>query len=150
MSLGQFIDQSMYGLRLQTKAHSSAWQLGQEESWDIDQNNGTISFTFANGVVATAPVQIVGTHNPVDGTFLWGWANPSIHKRLTAHADLVKQYGSQNQVSLFVREQVKCTEDEAWAFTAVAVRLAKANGAYRANAEGPWVYVTFGKVTLNN
>ena len=149
MDVQQVIDRSVEGLRAKTKAHAETWRLGQEENWSLDQDNGVIVFSFADGTVATAPVQVVGTYNSDDGTFFWGWDHPSIKEPLQAHAKLVKAYGEKNNVKQFTMQQVKCSEMEAWTFTAVAVQLAEANGAYRADAGGPLVFVTFGEIKLS-
>lgn len=143
-----FIHQSMEGLRLQTAAHSSTWHLGQEQQWHVDQDTATIEFRFADGTVATAPVQIVGTFDPMDSTFLWGWDHPSIDSSLRVHAELVRDYGQRHNVARFTTRKLVCTEQQAWEFAAVAVRLGHANGGYRANSGGPWVYMTFGEITL--
>lgn len=149
MNVQTVIDRSIEGLRAKTKAHADTWRLGQEENWSIDQDRGVIVFSFADGTVAAAPVQVVGTYNPDDGTFLWGWDHPSIEEALQAHAKQVKAFGEKHGIKQFMTQQVKCTEKEAWKFTPVAVHLAEANGAYRADAGGPLVFVTFGEIKLN-
>lgn len=143
-----FRKQAIEGLREQTAAHMETWNLGGEKEWFVDQDEGIIEFLFENGVVATAPVQIIGTLNPGDGTFLWGWDHPSVEPPLQRAAWLVKEYGEENDIAAFTNQKVPCNEDEAWAFTALAARLDGANGAYRADAGGPYVYMTFGSVTL--
>ncbi|WP_421246920.1 DUF6882 domain-containing protein [Aeromonas sanarellii] len=143
-----FMQHSLEGLQEQTAIHRATWQLGKEQSWYVDQDLGIIRFEFADGVVATAPVQIVGTYNPQNGTFLWGWDHPSVTEPLRRTATLVRHYGAEHKIADFTEREVTCTEAEAWEFTAVAVRLDSANGAYRANTGGALVYMTFGTVTL--
>lgn len=142
------VQQSVEGLKVQTAAHSAAWRLGEEASWSVDQDKGIVQFLFADGVVATAPVQIIGTYNPQSGTFLWGWDHPSVVEPLSRAATLVRRYGEEHNVVSFTTREVYCTEAEAWTFTAVAAALDSANGAYRANSGGPLVYMTFGDVQL--
>lgn len=139
----------MAGLQSQTAAHSATWDLGQEENWSVDQEAGTITFSFADGTVAEASVQIIGTYNTQDGTFLWGWDHPSILEPLRAHAELAKQWGETNHAEQFISRKVRCAENDAWAFTAVAARLGNANGAYRGPAGTTLVYMTFGEIRLS-
>ncbi|MBC8163949.1 MAG: hypothetical protein H7Z42_22295 [Roseiflexaceae bacterium] len=148
MTFAEFIEQSMAGLRLQTEAHNGTWHLGEEQRWGVDQDGGTITWEFA-GTVASAPVQIIGTYNPSDGSLLWGWDHPSVLPPLAEHARLLRQYGEDNGIAQLTTRTIFCSEDEAWGFTSVAARLAGANGAYRADAGGPLVYMTFGNVTLS-
>jgi hypothetical protein len=85
-----FIDAAVEGLRQQTAAHSATWRLGQGESWAADLDAGTIVFSFTDGTTVSAEIQVVGTYNTVDGTFLWGWDHPSIPENLREHALLAK------------------------------------------------------------
>ena len=143
-----FIQQSVEGLRAQTSAHAATWRLGKEENWAADQDSGQIRFTFADGTIAGADLQIVGTYNTLDGTFLWGWDHPSVAVPLRQHASLAKQFGEQHALSKYTNRKVTCSEDDAWEFTAVAARLGKANGAYRGAADTALVYMTFGEIKL--
>ena len=79
------IERAMSGLQSLTAAHDGIWQIGQA-AWSIDQDAGTFTFASPKGIVATAPVQIVGTYNTQDGTWLWGWDNLSLEPSLTEHA----------------------------------------------------------------
>lgn len=143
-----FMDAALEGLRLQTSAHSATWHLGQEENWSADLDAGTIVFTFADGTTATANIQVVGTYNTQDGTFLWGWDHPSVPEELRAHAKLAREWGEANNVNDFTERMVECSEDDAWQFAAVANRLANANGVYRGPAGTALVFMTFGEVKL--
>ena len=145
---GLFIAQSVEGLRLQTAAHTSTWGLGREETWHVDQNAGTITFYFADSLQAVAPIQVVGTYNREDGTFLWGWDHPSVPEPLRGHARLAREFGERHGMASLVERKVSCSEEEAWEFTALAARLGEASGAYRADTGGPLVFMTFGEVTL--
>ncbi len=145
----QFIHQSVEGLRTQTSAHAASWHLGEEANWAADQDTGRIKFTFADGTIAEADLQIVGTYNTEDGTFLWGWDHPSVAEPLRKHASLAKEFGHKHRLSKFTERIVKCSEDDAWEFTALAARLGKANGAYRGPAGTALVYMTFGEINLS-
>lgn len=147
-SVQLYIRQGIEGLKQQTSAHTATWHFGQEKTWSVDQDKGLIYFIFPNKIVASAPVQIIGTYNPKDGTFLWGWDNPSVDDKLKRAANLVKEYGEKNKISMFTKREIPSTEEKAWEFVALAARLDAANGAYRAKTGGPIVYMTFGEIKL--
>ncbi len=94
-------------------------------------------------------MQIVGTYNTDNGTFLWGWDHPSVAEPLRKHAALAKQFGEENGLAQYTERMVECTEEQAWEFTAVAARLGEANGAYRGPAGTALVFMTFGEVKLS-
>lgn len=149
MDADLYIQQAIEGLRVQTAAHSSTWHLGDEANWAADQDSGRIEFSFADGTIAEADMQIIGTYNTNDETFLWGWDHPSVEESLRAHAKLAQQFGEQHKLSNFTERIVACTETEAWEFTAVAARLSNANGAYCGPAGTALVYMTFGEIKLH-
>lgn len=146
----KYIAQSYAGLQEVTQVHSQTWGLGQEVNWGVDQNTGLITFLFEDGKKAEAPVQIIGTYSPADGSFMWGWDHPSVDPALGEAAALLKQFGEEHQISKLTSQPVDLSEQEAWEFTALAMRLADNNGAYRADAGGgTLVYMTFGKISLS-
>ena len=148
-SVENFIAAAREGLAMQTSAHTSSWNLANAGSWAADLDEGTVTFQFEDGITAKAPMQIIGTYNLADGTFLWGWDHPSVDEPLRSHAKLAFEWGQANGAEAFTHRKVTCTEDDAWSFTAVANRLANANGAYRGSSGSTLVFMTFGKVTLH-
>jgi Family of unknown function (DUF6882) len=141
------IDRSMEELRLKTAAHDSGWGLGAAD-WAVDQDTGLITFT-GKTMVATAPAQIIATYNTQDGTWLWGWDHPSVADNMAEHARQVYEYGKQHGIADLTTRKLKCSQDDAWEFTALACHLCGAQGAYRGPAGTALVFMTFGKVTLS-
>ncbi len=148
LSFDAFLEQCVEELRIKTAAHDGVWQLGQAD-WDIDQDAGTIVFTSPNGTTATCAVQIVGTYNSDDGSWLWGWDHPSVVPALQEHARLCRAYGEEHGIEvLTTRKQLDSSENEGWGFTALACKLAGAQGGYRGPMGTTFVFVTFGKPSL--
>jgi hypothetical protein len=112
-----FISGSVEALRLATEAHAKTWHFGEEHSWDVNQDEGQIVFSFDEGIIATAPVQIIGTFNANDETFMWGWDHPSIKDELQINATRVKSFGKKNGSKELATQKVSCTEERAWEFT---------------------------------
>jgi hypothetical protein len=144
-----FITASVEGLQIQSDSHDATWGIREAETWDVDQDAGTISWLFADGKVAVAPVQIIGTYNPNDRSFMWGWDHPSVVPELQESAKLVKEFGAKHEIPSFMQQKIVLqNESEAWKFVAVANRLAESNGGYRADTGGPIVFMTYGEITL--
>lgn len=145
-----FIAQSMAGMQAATTAHCATWHLDEAEQWSVDMDSGLIVFQLPGGVVATAPVQIVGTSNSEDGSFLWGWDHPSVPAELAEHAQLALAFGRAHGLHAYTTRKVDCDDSLAWEFAAVAMRLGEASGTYRAQAsETAHVWMTFGQVSLS-
>jgi hypothetical protein len=142
------IDRAMNGLQVMTAAHDGMWQIGQA-AWNVDQDEGTITFDSPKGIRAKAPVQFVGSYNTKDGTWLWGWDNPSLEAPLTEHAKKVRAYGIENAYDILTTPKLLCPEDQCWELAALTCMLCDAQGAYRGPAGTARVFMTFGKVTLS-
>src|ERR1051325_6682709 len=120
----------MEELRILTGAHDNISQIGDAD-WSVDQDAGQIVFTSPEGVVATCPVQIIGTYDTKTGTWLWGWDNPSVEPALQKAARRVRRYGERHDIARLTTRKLKCSEDEAWEFAAFACKLCQGQGAYR-------------------
>ncbi len=143
-----FIQQSYAGLQTVTSAHAATWGFGSEANWGVDLEAGKIKFIFADGRVAEADVQVVGTL-AANGSFMWGWDHPSVKGKAAKHAKLLKKFGEKHKIADLVTQPVVISEQAAWEYTALAMRLGENNGAYRANAGGgTLLYMTFGKISL--
>lgn len=143
------LEQSMEELRLKTAAHDATWHLG-EADWSVNQDEGTIVFSRQNGLTVTCPVQIIGTYNTQDSSWLWGWDHPSVTLPLQAHAHQLRAYGQAHQIARLTTQKLSCTEAEAWEFTALACKLCDAQGGYRGPAGHVRVFMTFGTVSLRS
>jgi hypothetical protein len=133
-------------IQLKTQLFRSIF--GEEHfDWNVDLDAGTISFTSATKTVS-APVQVIGTYNTLDQTFLWGWDHPSVPEPRGADARLARRFGQLHDLPLFTTRMVECTEEQAWSFTAVALYLSGAQGAYRGPAGTTMVFMTFGEMTI--
>ena len=137
-------------LRTMTQVHDKTWGMGKAANVKIDQNAGKIVWTFRDGLIVEAPVEIVGTYNPASASFLWSWANHTILGRLQGSANRVRAYGEAHGIEDFTSRLVTVSPARAWEFAALANHLAQAKGAYRANAGGIVVYVTFGRIRLRS
>ncbi|HEX8666910.1 MAG TPA: hypothetical protein VF727_00880 [Allosphingosinicella sp.] len=115
--------------------------------WAVDLNTGIIAFTSATKTVR-ARVQVIGTYNTLDGTFLWAWDHPSIPEARRIDARLARRFGELHSLPLFTTRMIECTEEQAWGFTAVALYLSGAQGAYRGPAGTTMVFMTFGEMTI--
>jgi hypothetical protein len=136
-------------LKIKTEAHKQAWGLGKIKRWDLSQDSGRLTFSLPDGMKAVCPAQIIGTWNSEDHTWLWAWANPSINEKLKVDALKVRKYGEEHHIDRLTQSKWVSTEDDAWAMTALAVKLCGEQGAYRGPASATYVFIAFGEVTLS-
>jgi uncharacterized protein DUF6882 len=129
-------------------AHRS-WGLGTADRWDLDQRTGVITWTFPDKT-ATAPAQLLGSHNPSAGSWLWAWANDSILPDMSRDARAVREWAQEHGHDALVVPSVDADEQLAATLGALAVRITRATGFYRGSGSASIPFMTFGPVTLTD
>lgn len=136
-------------LRLKTEAHCVTWRLHEAHDWSLNQDDGKLVFVLADGLIASALAQIIGTFDTRDNTWMWSWNNPSISESLRRDAERVRAYGERVSVEQLTSAKWVGEENDAWAMTALACKLCDAQGAYRGPAGTTQVFMTFGDVEVS-
>ncbi|HEX8301255.1 MAG TPA: hypothetical protein VF617_06390 [Sphingomonas sp.] len=68
---------SLEDMSAKTALHNETWRMDRA-IWAADLDLGFITFTNERKWIITAPVQVIGTFNSEDNSWLWGWDHPSI------------------------------------------------------------------------
>ena len=142
------LDRCLERLRLKTQSHIDAWGLGSTERCDVDLDKGIIAFSGPT-VLVTAPMQVIGCHDDSDGFWLWGWGNPTVAEAWQTDALRVRDFGERFGLSRFTIAETRCTEAEAWLFTALACELGDGSGAYSLPVGDERLFMTFHQVTIH-
>jgi hypothetical protein len=138
------VEATHYAAALEAALH--AW-VGTSPYADVDLDAGTIRFTGGPST-AQAPVQVIGTVDADDSSWLWGWDHPSVPDRLGRHAALVREYGVRFGLVDLTTRLVPVTETEPLVFAAVAALLAGAQGVTSLSLGRTSVFLTYGEVTV--
>ena len=105
--------------------------LGSFERWDIDQEIGELVFSDGSVPKLVCSVTMLGSYSESSGTWMWGWANPSLLEPLTRDTNAIREYGEKNEMEDLVVEKTPATEGEAWALSALSCRILEGLGLYR-------------------
>lgn len=145
----QTIERAMNEMQLRTQAAINMWGL-DTASWAADLDEGTITFTNdEKNLVVTAPVQVIGSYNTEDGTWLWGWDHPSVDEPLGEFARRVRAFGEQHGMEELTTRKIHASMDDAWRFTALACHLGGGEGAYAGPADSARFLMVYGPVTIS-
>jgi hypothetical protein len=68
---GRLIARARRELELKTRNHLETWGLARDGTWFVDLDTGIITFTTGRGWIVTAPLQVIGTYDTLDGSWLW-------------------------------------------------------------------------------
>lgn len=132
-----------YDAELRNKMDELArWEIEYIDDWSLDQEEGRLFLTRNDGVKFICPAQIVGSHRPDEGEWMWAWANPSIVDSLKIDSFKVKEYGEEHGFEKCTNATVDEYEDGARQLAALAAHLSGAWGVYRGMADtsaGSWL-----------
>jgi len=142
------VARGMASLRVKTAAQERLFPI-DTAAWALDQHTGQITFTSDDGMVATAPAQIIGSYDTMDGIWLWSWANPSVQPLLSADARLARDYGRGHGVSELTTAELAVPEAKCWELAAAACELAGGQGVYGGLSGGTRVFVAYGALRVS-
>ncbi|ALV05758.1 DUF6882 domain-containing protein [Roseateles depolymerans] len=138
---------AMAWLQSTTNNQTAAWNLGKEKSWNINTESGNIHWTFPDGSMRSASVQLIGTLQKENSEFRWAWSNPSVPEALRQAANTLRQWGKTRGLPEFLETKTTVDELRAWSWTALAAQLSNADGGYRVDTgNGTWLYLVFSNV----
>lgn len=136
-------------MQLRTQAAVDMWGL-DTASWKADLDSGTITFiNDAKKIIITAPVQVIGTYNTEDSTWLWGWDHPSVNESLRKFAQKVQDFGNQYQMDKLTTRKIITSMNDVWEFTALACYLGGGEGCYCGPSGSTRVLMVYGPVTIS-
>ncbi len=139
---------SMDDLLRKTRDHQDAWDLGEEDQWFLDEGSGELIFTFPD-MVASAPAQIIGTHDSLSGLWTWAWAQDSVPDILKEDALRLKAYGQEHGFQHLLVPSWTAEETHCWYMTALACSLFEASGAYRGVTGNLCTFMIFREVVAS-
>ena len=143
------IERAKVEMGLRTRTAIDLWGM-DEAAWAVDLDSGVITFTNAQkGLIVTAPVQLIGTFNGEDDTWLWGWDHPMVSGRIGDHARLVRDFGKKYDLQALTTRKIVATLQECWDFTALACHLGGGQGGYSGPSGSTRVFMTFGTVKIS-
>lgn len=148
-SVRSVVDKSMLELQMKTQALDAVTHFG-DAAWSVNQDDGSVVFHTKSGMVVTAPVQIIGSYNTIEKSWLWGWANASINEALRRDAEKVRQYAFEQGINELTDAKIECEESDCWEFTALACKLCDAQAGYRGPAGSTLIFMTFGQVEMTS
>jgi len=134
-------------LQQHTAEDGKAWGLGSETNWAIDLSAGRLTFSFSDGRKVSGQIQVLGTFNKDDGSFLWAWDHPSVPNELRTSAMAMRDWGEANGERDLTQRKVRVDETRLWAWLGFAACESGADGGYRVNSNGTDIYLVYRGMT---
>ncbi len=143
VQLREWERQGLSWLRQRTAEDGKSWGLGSELNWDLDLRAGRFSLSFSDGRKLAGQVQVLGTFNKEDGSFLWAWDHPSVPEGLRKSASEMREWGRAHGESDLTQRKVRVDESRLWAWLGFAASESGADGGYRASSTGTDIYLIY-------
>lgn len=135
---GRFMEEAVEEYNSKLMSLDDRYGLGHHD-WAYDKANALFHLCEGEQILFTADVQVLGHFSREDGSWEWAWHNPLLPEEQARDARLLREYGQQEQIEHFTTGRLYLPDDEITDyFAALTVKLADAQGAYRAD-NGEWL-----------
>ncbi len=115
--------------------------VGALAKYDWNVADGQVIFFKGEQPALRANVVFAGSFSLKSKTWLWGWDNPVIDKRLTGKLDAVREYGKSRAYGRLTDAKWPAQEHDAWGAATAASFVLKSQGAFRLPNSGGTSYL---------
>lgn len=144
-ALSHLIGDSFDYLQAMQDTFMKAYNIGDCERWDWDQEMGTLIFSHEGKPTVECDVHFVGTLSTLSKTWMWAWANQSLSDKVKEQSRLVRRIGDERQFLPLACPKWSADETDGWEMTAIMAKAVGAIGAYRTPDENGFVYMVVSK-----
>lgn len=115
--------------------------------WDMDLAANEFRWSGSKGK-AVCPIQIIGTRNPDDDTWLWGWQHFEFMPGQRTAAEAVRAWGEQRGLLALTEPKVPCLFNQARMFGNIAIGLGLGDFVYVAMG-APEAYILLSEINYS-
>src|SRR5262245_25672822 len=121
-----WVEDARADLTRKNSAYVSKYGLSLNGSWRWDLDSVRMRFVEGGKVVASVPLQVVGTL--ADGYWLWSWANETFPYPTKRQLTRVRDFGVEHELTPLTQPSWHATDRDAEDMAAVATRILDASG----------------------
>jgi hypothetical protein len=87
------------------------WRFDECDQWAFDQETGVFKLEFEDGSMFEAQGQILGSHDPDEGSWEWAWNNPNVEKAVASDSLIVRALGEKLEIDYLCEGKVPLPEE---------------------------------------
>lgn len=110
--------------------------IGNEQNYEFSQDDGKLTFLFADGRKIIAEGEIIGSFDPAAKSFMWAWANPTISTDINSPSVQVRQLGLAKNEPVLLEPKQSLKFKKITELMAFVAQHGKLDGIYRAITNG--------------
>jgi hypothetical protein len=108
----------------------------------FNEATGQLVFSDASGTPRVlASVQVVGSVDTENRSWIWSWANPDVDPALSKDIREVQLVGQTRQIEQLTTPFWEGDAVDGWEMTSIAAHVLQAQGAYRAPTPSGFTYM---------
>lgn len=130
-----YLENALAELKTKQAQLQSQYGMGSHARWWFDHAQGRLQFYNdpKEHIHLDCQVVVLGTFNPIDHTWKWGWANETLNAAQRNACAPLKDLATFTAVDIFAEEhEIPLQDGMEWELTAMAVAALNLQGAYRA------------------
>ncbi|MBI2393152.1 MAG: hypothetical protein HYV09_26440 [Deltaproteobacteria bacterium] len=121
-----------YEDEVQRKQHKMGRRVDPRDEVQPNWITGYCTFLRGQTVVWSPSFELIGTWRPSTGSWLWGFADPSVEWKLRTRMEEVRKQGASWGIDMLVHETLTlASEQQAWELATVATAVTRADAMYR-------------------
>jgi Family of unknown function (DUF6882) len=117
------------------------FNLGNWDSWNLNQETGELIFSSGDVPMVVANVEVAGTYSNETKTWLWGWASEYILEKVSSRIGQVALVGKELKHKKLTKRKFPVSEKESWELTNISAYVLKAQMVYRAPTSNGHIYL---------
>jgi hypothetical protein len=87
------------------------WRFDECDQWAFDQETGVFKLEFEDGSMFEAQGQILGSHDPDEGSWEWAWNNPNVEKAVASDSLIVRALGEKLEIDYLCEGKAPLPEE---------------------------------------
>lgn len=112
-----------------------AFALGEERTFEVNQDVGRLELIHADGGQVVLDIQILGSFRPQDRSLRWAWANSGVHESLTRAVCAARDHETTKAFPSLSTPTFEASFEDCARLVALAAKLGGCDGVYRCITE---------------
>ncbi len=130
-----FLARALEEFNAKQESLRSAWRIGTERNWSLDQSEGVLRLDFENGQRLEADAQILGSYSKDESSWEWAWNNPNVHRPMKAASLEVRSLGRKLRIDYLQSGKIPVPGEEFLSYLcAIGLKATDSMGVFRGKA----------------